>query len=171
VQDGFDNIFNGHSNSRPDLENPSAPLDSVGIDESDFWAFFGSPPGVYVNFSCAFFTTGPCTPHPESSYHFIIPAQTINAAGLLVGPEGNVGRNTLYGPGQIYFDTAVQRDFPVHFWRLENQIVSFRAEFFNAFNHPNLYTPSYTLTDTNFNNTAITVSGGRTIKLWLKYSF
>jgi carboxypeptidase family protein len=171
VQDGFDNIFNGHSNSRPDLENPSAPLNSVGIDESDFWAFFGSPPGVYVDFSCAFFTTGPCTPHPENSYHFIIPAQTINAAGLLVGPLGNVGRNTLYGPGQIYFDTAVQRDFPVHFWKLENQTISFRAEFFNAFNHPNLYTPSYTLTDTNFNNTAITISGGRVIKLWLKYSF
>jgi hypothetical protein len=27
------------------------------------------------------------------------------------------------------------------------------------------------MTDINFNNTAITIQGGREIKLWLKYSF
>ena len=98
-------------------------------------------------------------------------AQTVNAAGLFVGPPGNVPRNSLFGPGQVYFDTAIQRDFPIHFWKLENQTLSFRAEMFNAFNHPNLFTPSYTMTDSNFNNTAITITGGRQIKLWLKYSF
>jgi hypothetical protein len=77
----------------------------------------------------------------------------------------------VFGPGQIYFDTAVQRDFPVHFWNLEGQTISLRAEFLNAFNHPNLFTPSYTITDSNFDNTAITINGGRQIKLWLKYSF
>lgn len=171
VQDGFDNQFNGHSNSRPDLENPNAPLNMIGIDEANFYANLSSTPGTFVDFNCAFFTPGPCTPRPESAYHFIVPIQTINSAGLLVGPPGNVGRNTLYGPGQVYFDTAIQRDFPIHIWKLENQVLSFRTEFFNAFNHPNLFTPSYTLTDPFFNNTAVTVAGGRIIKFWLKYTF
>jgi hypothetical protein len=84
---------------------------------------------------------------------------------------GNAGRNSLFGPGQIYFDTAIQRDFPVHVWKRENQVFSFRADLFNALNHPNLFTPTYTMNDLNFNNTAITIKGGREIKLWLKYSF
>jgi hypothetical protein len=63
------------------------------------------------------------------------------------------------------------RDFPAYFWKLKNQVFSFRADLFNALNHPNLFTPSYTMTDLNFNDTAITIKGGREIKLWLKYSF
>ncbi|HTC62190.1 MAG TPA: carboxypeptidase regulatory-like domain-containing protein [Candidatus Saccharimonadales bacterium] len=173
VMDGLDNGFTGHSNSRPDLGNPNAPFTAVGIDGGNIWTDpFGSfTPGLFYNFDCAYFTAGPCTPKPADAYHFIIPAQTINSAGLYVAAPGNVGRNSVFGPGQIYFDTAVQRDFPVHFWKLEGQTISLRAEFLNAFNHPNLFTPSYTITDSNFDNTAITINGGRQIKLWLKYSF
>lgn len=169
VEDGFDDQFNGHANSRPDLENPNAPLDTVGIEGQNYW--IGFTPGLWYDLSCAYFTFGPCTAKPETDFHFIIPSQTISASGIEIGPPGNVGRNTLYGPGQVYFDTSVQRDFPVHFWKFENQLLSFRAEFFNAFNHPNYFTPSYTLTDTNFDNTAVTIQGGRVIKLWLKYTF
>jgi hypothetical protein len=96
---------------------------------------------------------------------------TINADELYVAAPGNVGRNSIHGPGQVYFDTAVQRDFPVHFWKMEGQKLSLRIELFNALNHPNLFTPSYTITDSNFDNTAITINGGREIKLWLKYAF
>jgi hypothetical protein len=46
---------------------------------------------------------------------------------------GNAGRNTIPGPGNNIFDFALQRDFPVR----EGHIVRFRAETFNAFNHPN----------------------------------
>jgi hypothetical protein len=84
---------------------------------------------------------------------------------------GNVGRNSVFGPGQIYFDTAIQRDFPIHLGKLENQTLSFRTEMFNAFNHPNLFTPTYLMIDPNFGNTAITINGGRQIRFWLKYSF
>jgi hypothetical protein len=100
-----------------------------------------------------------------------VPAQTINSAGLIVGPPGNTPRNSIHGPGQVYFDTAIQRDFPFSLWKMENQKLSLRLELFNALNHPNLFTPSYTMTDTNYNDTAITINGGRQIKLWLKYSF
>jgi Carboxypeptidase regulatory-like domain len=167
VEVGADNIGNGHTNSRPDLANPSAPLNALGIDGGDFGSFGvpGFVPGMYYDLSCwtaaingAAIT---CAPKPLSSYHFVVPANV----------PGNVGRNSLYGPGQIYFDTSIQRDFPVHFWKRENQAFAFRADLFNALNHPNLYTPSYSMTDINFNNTAITIQGGREIKLWLKYSF
>jgi hypothetical protein len=173
VMDGLDNGFTGHSNSRPDLGNPNAPFNSVGIDGGNIWTdfFAGLTPGLFYDSSCALFTAGPCTPKPKDAFHFIIPAQTIDAAGQYVAAPGNVGRNSVFGPGQVYFDTAVQRDFPIHFWKLEGQTISIRAEFLNAFNHPNLFTPSYTITDSNFNNTAITINGGREIKLWLKYSF
>ena len=169
VVTGFDNIGNGHPNARPNLENPNAPLSLVGIDGANIFANF--TPGVFYDFRCAYFTAGPCTSRPESAYHFIVPTQTLNASGLLVGPPGNVGRNSLFGPGQIYFDTAIERDFPIRFWKREGDKLSFRMDMFNALNHPNFFTPSYTLTDSNFNNTAITIHGGRQIKLWLKYSF
>ncbi|HXC33271.1 MAG TPA: carboxypeptidase regulatory-like domain-containing protein [Verrucomicrobiae bacterium] len=160
VEIGFDNILNGHVNSRPDLSNPAAPLTSLGVDGGDF-GIPGFTPGVFYPFACWDNGTLPCNPAPASTFHFIVPN----------GVPGNVGRNSLYGPGQIYFDTAIERDFPIHVWRVENQTLSFRVDLFNALNHPNLFTPSYTMTDINFDNTAITINGGREIKLWLKYSF
>jgi hypothetical protein len=156
VQAGFDTIGNDHPNGRPNLSNPSAPVSSMGIDAQ----WFGGTAGTTYDYA-AFNKSGTLTLQPNSTFRFIVP---------FLAP-GNVGRNSLFGPGQIYFDTAVQRDIPVHLWRLENQALSFRLELFNAFNHPNLFTPSYIMNDINYNNTAITINGGRQIKLWLKYSF
>jgi hypothetical protein len=158
---GFDNIGNGHPNARPNLANPSAPITSLGFDGA-LLPLIGLPaaPGTY-DLHCLFFTLNSCPAEPISTFHFVWPN----------GGPGNVGRNSLFGPGQIYFNTAIQRDFPIHFWKMENQTLSFRTEMFNAFNHPNLFTPTYTMTDFNFGNTAITINGGRQIKFWLKYSF
>lgn len=136
--------------------NPAAPLNSFGIDGLDA----GLPPGTY-NFNCVIFTAGPCSPEPINAFHFVVPNSV----------PGNVERNSQYGPGQIYFNTSIQRNFPIHFWKLENQMLQFRTEFFNAFNHPNLFTPTYNMVDPNFGNTAITINGGREIKFWLKYTF
>jgi hypothetical protein len=157
---GFDNIGNGHPSARPNLSNPAAPLDALGIDGGDF-GVPGFVSGLYYPFQCWWNGTSPCDPQPASTYRFIVPN----------GGPGNVPRNSVYGPGQIYFDTAIQRDFPVHLWKRENQSLSFRADLFNALNHPNLFTPSYTMTNSNYNNSAIWINGGRQIKLWLKYSF
>ena len=165
---GFDNIGNGHPNSRPDLANPSAPLDSLGIDGGNAFSAFSSEPfssGMYYDFRCwlndVSGATTVCSPEPYSTFHFVVPANI----------PGNAQRNSVFGPGQVYFDTAIQRDFPIHVGKLENQTLSFRTEFFNAFNHPNLFTPTYTMTDPNYNNTGVTISGGRQIRFWLKYSF
>ena len=50
---------------------------------------------------------------------------------------GNAGRNILPGPGNNVFDLALDRRFPL----AESKAVRFRAEFFNAFNHPNFGVP------------------------------
>jgi len=64
----------------------------------------------------------------------------------------------------------VQRSFRF----LEHQAVTFRTEFFNAFNHPNLFTDggvnSFNLLNSN-GNIASTINRNRQIKFWLKYSF
>lgn len=158
---GFDNIGNGHPNSRPNLSNPSAPITSVGIDGGAL-ATLGVPgfSGTF-DFHCLFFTSNTCPAEPISTFHFVWPN----------GGPGDVGRNSVFGPGQIYFDTSIQRDFPIHLGKLENQTLSFRAELFNAFNHPNLFTPDYTILGRTYDNTAITITGGRQIRFWLKYSF
>jgi hypothetical protein len=50
---------------------------------------------------------------------------------------GNAGRNILPGPGNNVFDLALHRRFPIR----ESQLLEFRAELFNAFNHPNFGIP------------------------------
>ena len=84
---------------------------------------------------------------------------------------GNLARNSIYGPGQWYFDTSLERRFPIPMGKLEKQAIEFRAEFFNAFNHPNLFTPSYDLLSSVYDDKAATVTGGRQIKFWLRYEF
>jgi hypothetical protein len=59
---------------------------------------------------------------------------------------GNLGRNTVYGPGQISWDMAVSRRFTVRErWKLE-----MRADFFNIMNHANWGNPSSSITSSTF---------------------
>jgi len=50
---------------------------------------------------------------------------------------GNVGRNTVIGPGLATFDGSLVKDTSIG----EKTNVQFRAEFFNLFNHPNFAPP------------------------------
>ncbi|PYX60289.1 MAG: TonB-dependent receptor [Acidobacteria bacterium] len=50
------------------------------------------------------------------------------------GSFGNVGRNTVQGPGYQIWDFSLFKIFPI----TEGTRLEFRAEFFNVFNHPNL---------------------------------
>ena len=59
--------------------------------------------------------------------------------------RGNLGRNTLIGPGVSRVDALIFKNNPVR--RLsENLNVQFRAEFFNLFNRPNFSSPTDNLT-------------------------
>jgi hypothetical protein len=59
--------------------------------------------------------------------------------------NGNTPRNFVRGFGAFQVDMAVRRDFPIG----ERVKVQFRAEAFNAFNHPQFGTIDGTLTDGN----------------------
>jgi len=71
------------------------------------------------------------------------------------GEQGNSGRNSVYGPGYWNVDIGILKDFSLtETWKLQ-----FRAEMFNAFNHPNFDNPrnasdgSPTLTSSLFGQT------------------
>jgi hypothetical protein len=50
---------------------------------------------------------------------------------------GNAGRDIIPGPGNNIFNLAAQKKFYLR----ERFTIGFRAEFFNAFNHPNFGIP------------------------------
>ncbi len=60
------------------------------------------------------------------------------------GYEGNVGRNSLIGPGLLDLDYSLVKDTSVK-WLGEAGKVEFRAEFFNILNHPNFAQPVRTV--------------------------
>ena len=161
IFDGIDINGDGHSgNDRPSYGNRKAPLDTFGIDGAQV-----GDPGFTFDYFCILIG-GSCSPQPASDFHFIIPASGI----------GNVPRNALYGKGQIYSDQSIERVFPLPaVGSLENHSIMFRVEFFNAFNHPNLFTPTYNMVGPliggTFNDVQGTISGGRVIKFWLRYDF
>jgi hypothetical protein len=56
------------------------------------------------------------------------------------GTWGNVGRNTLVGPGIRAFDLAAHKEFPMPF--KEGHLLKFRLEAFNVLNHPSWSNPN-----------------------------
>jgi len=61
------------------------------------------------------------------------------------GSHGNAGRNTILGPGRVNLDAGLHKAFRFN----ERLSLEFRAEFFDAFNHPNWDKP---VTDYNSAN-------------------
>jgi hypothetical protein len=69
------------------------------------------------------------------------PARWFNPAAFALpaaGTYGNLGRNTLAGPGLIDTDLAVHKTL----WARERRQISLRVEAFNIANHPNFQIPS-----------------------------
>lgn len=160
ISDGFDAIGNGHPNARPNFGSASAPFTSIGIDGTQL-GLTATPGTFFGPIQACLAGSAACVSGPASDFRFLIQA----------GGPGNVGRNTFIGPGQMFYDTAVQRSFRF----LERQSFTIRAEFFDAFNHPNLFTDggvnSYDLLSPNFGDIASTINDSRQMKFWLKYSF
>jgi len=105
------------------------------------------------------------------------PNQWFNPAAFLPVPNssgfwGNLGRDTLAGPGLATWDFAVHKDTRFR----EKLNLQFRAEFFNMLNHPNFNTPNaVTFTPTGVSPTAglitSTSTTARQIQLGLKLLF
>lgn len=69
------------------------------------------------------------------------PNQYFNPNAFIVpvpGTYGNVGRNTLIGPGMVDTDAALLKTTSIS----ERLTLQFRAEVFNIFNHANFGTPN-----------------------------
>jgi hypothetical protein len=109
---------------------------------------------------------------PANDPHYWLNPAAFQCAGsnaactVFSGQFGNVGRNAVYGPGQINFDMALTRRFPVsERWKLD-----LRADFFNILNHANWNNPGTNITSATFGE--ITSFGSpRLIQLALKLYF
>jgi hypothetical protein len=137
----FTNTFIGLDTSRPFVGNRNAPRSSVGISDIDAFIFFAadfvpSPTGFYdlaaLNNSCQADGSG-CRFIPVSTadVRYIINAP--GSAKYFNNPYGNVLRNSERGPALNQLNLGFFKNTRVR----ENVRVQFRAELFNALNHPN----------------------------------
>jgi hypothetical protein len=123
-----------------------------------------------------------CTNNPvlttgdTAKHYFNTACFTLPAVGLL----GNLGRNTLIGPGFANFDTSLAKTTKLP--RISEQFaVQFRAEFFNVLNHANFGAPAAGLFVQGANGTGLpnptagqittTTNPGRQIQFGLKILF
>src|SRR5262249_17596425 len=94
----------------------------------------------------------------------------------VLGFYGNLGRNTLTGPGLVNVDFALSKNTAI----TEKANVQFRAEFFDILNHPNFNNPTGQLFDSRGNPTPVQSStqinstvgnSGRVVQFGLKLIF
>ncbi|MFL6253803.1 MAG: carboxypeptidase regulatory-like domain-containing protein [Pyrinomonadaceae bacterium] len=80
---------------------------------------------------------------------------------------GNVGRNTVYGPGRQTLDVALHREFAL----TEKLRFQIRGELFNALNHTNLGTPNRFVNTPQFGTITEAATPGREVQLGARFSF
>ncbi|HEU0122445.1 MAG TPA: TonB-dependent receptor [Bryobacteraceae bacterium] len=144
----------------------------------------GQPFGVTVSYdrarANADAATGAVRPDlcPGASNNPILggPDQYFNPRAFCLqeaGFYGNLGRNTLIGPGLILLTPALSKQFVFR----ERVRIQFRSEFFNVLNHPNFAAPGSRVV---YNNSGLVGSAGlitattttsRQIQFGLKLSF
>jgi len=83
-----------------------------------------------------------------------------------VGTFGNVGINSIYGPGRWNADMAVSKSVRIR----ETRKVEFRTSFYNMFNHANLGNPNNSQSSPTFGRIT-TTSDPRVIEMSLKLLF
>jgi hypothetical protein len=82
------------------------------------------------------------------------------------GQYGNVGRNTIEGPGAFNFDLALMRRFQIR----EGHTLQVRGEAFNVLNHPTFGGPVTGLTNAQFGR-ILSAADPRILQFALKYNF
>jgi hypothetical protein len=91
---------------------------------------------------------------------------TSSFATPLPNTFGNVGRNTLVGPGTFNVDFAAHKDFAIR----DRFRLQYRAEFFDLFNHPLFNNPNTTVTQSTFGRIT-TARNPRIAQMALKFIF
>jgi len=88
-------------------------------------------------------------------------------AGMAGTDIGNVGRNVLRGPAQSNVDFSIGKFFPLS----EAKGLEFRADFFNALNHPNRDNPISDITSSDFGKILSFSSSPRIVQFAVKVTF
>jgi hypothetical protein len=83
---------------------------------------------------------------------------------------GNTGQSIINGPGQFNTDFSIGKTTTVGGLR-ENAQLAFRAEFYNALNHPQFSNPGTNFGTANFGVITQTSVAPRLIQFGLKYLF
>ena len=83
---------------------------------------------------------------------------------------GDSATGIVDGPGQFNVDAGVMRLFPIH-WPKEGSDLQFRAEFFNALNHPQFANPNATFGSSSFGFITSTSVNPRVGQLAVKMIF
>ncbi len=160
---GWDQNGDGEAfNDRPTLLNPSVKLNYSPGCVNDETCISGvgylDPADGLIDFN-----TG--APGTFDQFRYLVYPQGS-------GVHGNVGRNTYYLPGQQYWNLSAMKNFTLF---RENQYFQIRADFFNAFNHPNhglVSSPTFgDVLSGDFLNVNSTIGGGRSVVLWGKIVF
>jgi hypothetical protein len=97
-------------------------------------------------------------------------AAWFNSAAFAAPPAyafGNVGRNSVAGPGMETVDLSVVRSFALR----ESLRLETRGEFFNTLNHTNLGTPNRFVNTAGFGSITEVTTPGREIQLSARLSF
>jgi hypothetical protein len=97
-------------------------------------------------------------------------AKWFNTAAFAAPPAftfGNLGRNSVYGPGLQTLDLAIVREFGL----TERARFTFRGEMFNALNHTNLGTPNRFVNTPQFGTITEAATPGREVQLSARISF
>ena len=130
---GFDQNGDGEAfNDRPNLSNPAAPLNYTVACFSDPTCISGIG---YVDQDGTLLDWNTGAPGTPNQFRYIVTVNTTNPV-FASGLNGNVGRNTIYNPGRQDWNLSAIKRFNMP-WKEGHQL-EFRADFFNAFNHPNL---------------------------------
>jgi hypothetical protein len=98
------------------------------------------------------------------------PEQWFNPLAFAAPPAntfGNVGRNTVTGPGMVTLDVAIRRNFAVS----DDARFELRMEAFNALNKVNLGTPNRFVNTAQFGTITAAASPGRQIQISARLSF
>jgi len=80
---------------------------------------------------------------------------------------GNLGRNTLYGPGRWNWDTSLLKNIPLS----ESVRLVFHADALNVFNHPQFGQPASTIGSGQPGRITSIVGNPRLLQLALRLEF
>jgi hypothetical protein len=97
--------------------------------------------------------------------------EVVGDDGIALG-FGNTPNGVLRTPDQVVADISLAKNFHMR-WPKERANANFRADFFNAFNHPAFAEPglTYTPTPSAFGYITAMSVNPRVIQFSLKYSF